>query len=435
MPNIIIGECDPVSKNWYRLDNAAMIFPPISDKKSPNTFCLSATLDEKIDKETLEKSVNEVLQSEDTFRVRLKKGLFWYYLEENDKTPFILNESSSLMEFIDTRYDDNYLFRVFYYDNRISITYFHALTDGTGGLYFLKQVVYRYLVNKGHKIETEDLIKPIEMPTLNADKDDTFMSVSNKTKEKKIAEQKAFKLNGTPFKRFGTGIIFGECNTESVKKLAKQYDTTITGYLCSVYLYSIYKAYIENKNQKNNIVAISIPVNIRKKHPSVTKRNFSLVVRIAYDFSDSATLDDVIKSASKQLKEKLTTEQIDAQIKTNVSAEKNVLMKIVPRVLKNVALKVAYKIRGVKQETSNLSNLGEIELPDSMSKHVKNIRFILQASKTTQKNFSVTGYNGKLYFAFSRRHIETDAEKEFFRILSSNGVECIVSSNNWEVAK
>ena len=38
-----------MSKYWYRLDNAAMIFPPISDKFSPNTFCMSATLKEKVD--------------------------------------------------------------------------------------------------------------------------------------------------------------------------------------------------------------------------------------------------------------------------------------------------------------------------------------------------------------------------------------------------
>ena len=424
-----------MTKNWYRLDNAAMIFPPISDKNSPNTFCLQMTLDHKIDKDILSKSVNEVIKSEDTFRVRLKKGLFWYYLEENEKDPIVQEEPNDLMAFIDTRFDDNYLFKVFYFENRISVVFFHVLTDGTGGLYFLKQIVYRYLLNKGNKIDTEGLVKPVEMPTLNSDSDDTFMSVSRNVKEKKIAEQKAFKVSGTPFKRFGTGLIFAECATDEVKVLAKKYDTTITGYLCAVYLYSIYKAYIEGKNHKNKTVAISIPVNIRKKHPSTTKRNFSLVVRIAYDFSNETSFEEVVKSSAVQLKEKLTTEQLDAQIKTNVGAEKNVLMKIVPRVVKNLALKIAYKIRGVKQETSNFSNLGEVELPSSMAEKVKSVRFVLQASKTTEKNFSLIGYNKKLFFAFSRRHIETDAEKEFFKILSSNGVKVTVSSNNWEVAK
>ena len=422
-----------MSKIWFRLDNAAMIFPPISGKHSPNTFCVSATLDEIIDSEILQKAVDEVLASEDTFRVRLKKGFFWYYLEENDKRCLVEEEPPRFMEFIDYRYGDNYLFKVYYYHDRVSVVFFHALTDGTGGLDFLKQIIYRYLILRGFSIETQGLVKPLEVPTLNEDAVDKFIDVAKKTDEKKIAETKAFKLSGTPFKIFGTGIIFADCNTSEIKAQAKKYGATITAYLCGVYLFSIFKAYIENKNVKNKKVAISIPVNIRKQHPSETKRNFSLVVRITYDFSNPASLEDVIFETVKQFKEKLTPSQLDAQIQTNVSIEKNFFMKLVPRVIKNVALKIGYKIRGVNQETSNLSNLGNVELPDDISKHIKGLRFILQASKTTQKNFSVVGFNGKLFLAFSRRHAENGAEREFIRILSEHGAKITVASNYWEV--
>lgn len=424
-----------MSKYWYRLDNAAMIFPPVSGKQSPNTFCFSATLDENIDKDILQKSVSQVVKSEDTFRVRLKKGVFWYYLEENTKEPIVLEETPTFMEYIDYRYDDNYLFKVYYHANKISIVFFHALTDGTGGLYFLKQIIYRYLLNKGYNIETEGLVKPIEVPTLNAEAIDDFMQVKSKTKEKKIAEQTAFKLTGTPFKSFGTGIIVGECDTQKVKTIANKYSATVTGFLCGVYMYSLYKAYIENKHKKNKTIAISIPVNIRKLRPSVTKRNFSLVVRIAYDFSKPAIFEDVVKSCVEQFKEKITTEQLDAQIKFNTGAEKNILMKITPRIIKNLALKIAYSIRGAKQESTNLSNIGVVELPEDISKHVKKIHFILQASKTTQKNFSVAGFNGKLYMAFSRRHIESSAEKHFFQILEDNGIDVVIASNYQEVKR
>ncbi len=424
-----------MSKYWYRLDNAAMIFPPVSGKQSPNTFCFSATLDEQIDPDILQKSVSEVVKSEDTFRVRLKKGLFWYYLEENTKEPVVLKETPNFMEYIDYRYDDNYLFKVFYHENRISAVFFHVLTDGTGGLYFLKQILYKYLSNKGYKIDTEGLVKPLEVPTLNSESVDDFMQVKSKTKEKKIAEQTAFKLSGTPFKSFGTGIIVGECDIKKVKTIAKFYDTTITGYLCGVYMYALYKAYIENKNKKNKTLAISIPVNIRKIRPSETKRNFSLVVRVAYDFSKPATLDDVVKSCTEQFREKITGEQLDAQIKFNTGAEKNPLMKITPRIIKNLALKIAYAIRGTRQESTNLSNIGMVELPEDMHKHVKKIHFILQASKTTQKNCSVAGFGNKLYISFSRRHIETVAEKYFFQILEDNGIDVVLASNYQEVRR
>lgn len=422
-----------MTKFWYRLDNAGMIFPPVSGKNSPNTFCLYAELNKKIDKDILQQSLNQVIKSEDTFRVRLKKGFFWYYLEENFKEPKVKQEPPDFMEFIDSRYDDNYLFRVFYQNNRISVVFFHTLTDGTGGMYFLKQLVYTYLENTGEKIRTEGKIKPISLPTLKDEKQDKFLNVNTKQTEKKIAENKAFKLDGTPFKVFGTGIIVATCKTEQIKTLAKKYNTTITGYLTGVYLYSLYLAYLKDKNQKNNLIAVSVPVNIRKQHPSETKRNFTLVARISYDFSNGATLDEVITSASKQLSEKLTKNQIDAQIKFNVGAEKNFLMKIVPRFFKNIALKIAYNIRCIKQETTNLSNLGLVELPSDLEKNIKSLGFILQASKTTQKNLGIIGYKDELTLVFSRRHAETSAEREFVQILSSKGTEFKIVSNYQEV--
>lgn len=433
--NLLYNKNVIMSKYWYRLDNAAMIFPPVSGKNSPNTFAFSATLDEFIDKDILQKSVTEVVKSEDTFRVRLKKGVFWYYLEENNKEPIVQEEPSDFMEYIDYRYDDNYLFKVYYLKNKITVVFYHVLTDGTGGLYFLKQILYTYLKNKGYGIATEGLIKPTEVPTMLEEAKDKFMNIGQNTNVKKIAEKKALKLSGTPFKVFGTGIIIAECDTEKVKSVAKSYDTTITGYLCGLYMYSLYKAYIENKIVKNKTICISIPVNIRKRHPSETKRNFSLVIRVSYDFSKPANLDDIIAECTKQLKEKITTEQLDAQIRFNTGAEKNWLMKIVPRCIKTMVLKLAYKIRGTKQESTNLSNIGIVDLPSDISKHVRNMYFILQASKTTQKNFSVLGLNDKLYFAFSRRHVENQAEREFFRALEENGIDVIVNSNYQEVQR
>jgi hypothetical protein len=70
-----------------------------------------------------------------------------------------------------------------------------------------------------------------------------------------------------------------------------------------------------------------------------------------------------------------------------------------------------------------------------MAKHIEKIHFILQTSKTTQKNLSITGYNGKLYMAFSRKHIETVAEKYFFNTLEEYGIDAVIQSNYQEAKK
>lgn len=39
----------------------------------------------------------------------------------------------------------NYLFRVTYYKSRINLEVFHVLTDGMGGINFLRELTYQYL--------------------------------------------------------------------------------------------------------------------------------------------------------------------------------------------------------------------------------------------------------------------------------------------------
>ena len=77
------------SNNWRRLDNSAKIFPIASSKKYSSVFRLSAVLNEKINPQILKKSVEMVLKNLSSFKVKLKKGLFWYYFEDNNKKVII----------------------------------------------------------------------------------------------------------------------------------------------------------------------------------------------------------------------------------------------------------------------------------------------------------------------------------------------------------
>ena len=71
-----------MSKLWLRLDNAALIFPAVRRKGWSNVFRLSATLTEEIDPLLLQQAVNALKPRFPSMYVRLRTGLFWYYLEE-----------------------------------------------------------------------------------------------------------------------------------------------------------------------------------------------------------------------------------------------------------------------------------------------------------------------------------------------------------------
>ena len=83
---------------WYKLDNAAQIFPIVSNKDETNSFRLAAVLKEDVDAKLLKEVLVKTLERFPTFKVKLKKGFFWYYLQENHNDPIVCEESPYLCE-------------------------------------------------------------------------------------------------------------------------------------------------------------------------------------------------------------------------------------------------------------------------------------------------------------------------------------------------
>ena len=77
---------------WRRLDNSAKIFPISAGKKYSTVFRLSVVLKENVNPRVLEKALQNALETYQSFKVRMKAGLFWYYLEHNPKDPIIEEE-------------------------------------------------------------------------------------------------------------------------------------------------------------------------------------------------------------------------------------------------------------------------------------------------------------------------------------------------------
>jgi len=134
-------------KKVYRrkLDNQAKVFALASNYKYSSVFRLSVILTEKIDEKLLQKAVKLTLKKYKAFKVKMRKGFSWNYLEENKEEPIVSVENEYPFKKVNTRENNNYLFRVTYFENKINIEIFHALTDASSGKDFFKEIIYRYL--------------------------------------------------------------------------------------------------------------------------------------------------------------------------------------------------------------------------------------------------------------------------------------------------
>ena len=131
---------------WDKLDNTANLFPVIVSENVSNVYRISVTLTEDIDAELLQKALDKILPFFDVFNHKLKNGIFWYYFEANNRpAPRVIPEDTYPCLYINPYTNNEYLFRVTYYQKRINLEVFHVLTDGNGALIFLKELTYQYL--------------------------------------------------------------------------------------------------------------------------------------------------------------------------------------------------------------------------------------------------------------------------------------------------
>ncbi len=87
------------SKQWSRLDNVAKIFPPTSSKRDTKAFRLICELTGPVDGAILQRALEKTMEEFPLYRSILKKGLFWYYFEESNLRPQVLEEKPSGLYF------------------------------------------------------------------------------------------------------------------------------------------------------------------------------------------------------------------------------------------------------------------------------------------------------------------------------------------------
>lgn len=407
------------NKKWYKLDNAGKIFPPTSTREDPNVFRFACELYDNVDPLVLQDALNNTLEEYPLFLSRLEKGLFWYFLELSTEKPKINKEQNPPCDKI----DDGLLFRVSYYRKRINLEVYHALTDGTGAMAFLKTLVSNYLTMK-YNIEDKFIL---DDSSIYEKEDNSFEKYYNKSKLSVTKEEKAYNLKGTKILEDRLKIIEGIVPTKDVLKLAKEYKTTVTIYLTSILIKSI--GATMSRKEKRKPVVVTVPVNLRKYFKSNTVRNFFNTITVSYKFNDDYdTLEEIISNISEQFKMKLTKENLDKQMNELAVLENIFIIRLIPVFIKDIVLKWFYK-KSRKEQTIALSNIGIVEMPNKLEKHIK--LFSVFAS-TDCMQLCMCSYLDKMTLSFSSHFVDTEIQKNFFTELSKKDVEVIINSNALE---
>lgn len=403
-----------VSK-WYRLDNAAKIFPPSKNKYDSKIFRFTVSLVENVDKDILNVALTKTLQEYPIFRSVLKRGLFWYYLEESNIKPVVVEEHLRPC----SKFDTGLLFQVTYYKKRINLEVNHALTDGTGTLMFLKTLVVNYLEEK-YKINSKDAINKA---SIKESSNDSFRKYYTGKIKKSITSSKiAYKIKDEKYVENRLKIIEGIVDVNSLLKLAKKYNVTLTVYLVSLLIKCIGES-MELKARKKPIV-VTVPVNLRNYYPSYTVRNFFNAVNISFKYNGE-DIADIIKVVNEEFKRNLTKENVENKMNNMAKLEDIFILRLIPIFIKDLVLRYAYKFTE-NYATMTLSNIGIIDIPEVYQKYIDYFDVFISTSKI---QLCMCSYLNKMLLTFTSQFVNSEIEKNFFRYLTAEGINVTINTN------
>lgn len=140
---------------WYPLDDAAKIYPMSMTDGWMSVFRLSAYLDAPVEPSLLQLALDLTMPRFPFFATKIKRGVFWHYIDGIKRRFTVQPETELPCAPMNVAAGDSQSFRVLYYGRRVSVEFFHILTDGTGGLAFLTALLLAFMTEAAHAASDE----------------------------------------------------------------------------------------------------------------------------------------------------------------------------------------------------------------------------------------------------------------------------------------
>lgn len=411
---------------WEKLDNTANLFPAIANREMTNVYRISVTLTEPVDEVLLQQALDKVLPRFDTFRVRMRRGIFWYYFETNTKpAPVVRKECEYPCRYIEPYANNNYLFRVTYYGSRINLEVFHVLADGMGGINFLREITYQYLRLR-YDTPGEECADAFSDDT-SVNTEDSYLKNYRRAQKKGYHTKRALELKGELLMAGELRVMHGFLSVQELRQVCKRYDVSINEYFTAVFLYSIYREYLHGQSSDKPISA-SIPVNLRAYFDSLTTRNFFVMVSAVLEPEEEMSLKEVIAVVAKSLRSQITKEHLEELFSYNVSNQKNIFLRSVPVFIKILAMRFVYR-SSARANTTTVTNIGNIQIEEKYRPYIEHFSAMLSRSVGQNMKGAICSYGDTMVFTITSVLQDVSIQRCFFRTLAEEGLSVRVETN------
>lgn len=411
---------------WRKLDDQAKIYSLSRNEYDTSIFRLSVILKDKINQKILEKAVIKTLEKYKAYKVKMEGGFFWYYLDENNKKPVVTEENDQPFKKINTAENNHYLFKVTYFDRKINIEFFHTLTDGNGGSVFFKEIIYNYLNLKYPKI----LMNEKKQENILSDSENAYIKSYDKKITKAYNPPKAYMLKGKELSCGSIAITHFKIALPKIKKYAKTKKCSLSVLLTAMLAYSIYEEnYKKYKGKKP--INICIPIDLKKYFSTSTISNFVsyMVVSIELNKKQKCNFNDMLSKVNDEFDRKLKYDKIVETMSSNGKMVNNVIVKIVPLILKRIMV-VLGTLEFKRHFSTTLSNIGILEIDEKYKEYIKDYYFVLAPDWSEKIRCGVVSYKENLIVSFGTNLANANIERRFMLLLEKFKIDYEIETNN-----
>ena len=416
---------------WYKLDLSAIVYPTLQRRDFSSVYRLSVMLKEKIDPVLLQTALDRTLPRFPTYKVAIRKGLFWRYLEPNNRPgPYVLEDIKNPCMPMPFKGNNRYLIRVYYYDRRISLEAHHSLGDGTGGMCLLQTLTAVYLGLLGHPVKPEGFVLDIDSAPDPEELEDAYMRYANAQFCPPRPAEKTYRVRGTKEPFYTLNIIDGILSVQEVMAVAKRYHASITEYLNAVLLYALLQKQNADFHIRLRPVRIAMPVNLRRFFPSKTLRNFITMVYPSIDPRlGEYQFEEIVEHLHHYMRYYINDKFLRGDITTNAATQRNPLIRVVPLFIKDLVVRTFYTRVQDKNSSAGLTNMGALHVPPDMKPFIERFDIYMGQPFSSRTNCAIISFEDVLTINFASSIVEADVERYFFRKLVQDGIHVKIESN------
>lgn len=391
------------------IDNSALVHLAVHSQDHSNVFRLEAHLRSPVRPARLQRAADTVAGRLPMLAAGIRKQKnFYRVVPVTAGVPIRVDRQ--LLAYMPMEEIRDCAMRILYGQHHIAVEFFHSLTDGAGGLQFLKALLAEYL---GLPPE------PVDLP---AAWKDSYQTCSGGAPAA-MPGGTSWLLPSAPQENetiSRTTLVF---SLEDLHAKVQARQITLTAFFTALFAQTAMQLQQKKVTPDRPLlpVQIMVPADLRRLFASQSLRNFSLyaLTKLSPDAA-AAPFQEIAESMAAQIRAQTARSCLRGRVRTHVELERKTAA--LPLWMKCAALRAGFEVCGGRSSCITVSNLGRAAFPEPVEKEITRLDFLLTPRSHSPYNCGIVSAGNTLSLTITRRGKETGFEKLLVAQLLAQGV-------------